>query len=614
MKLKNLSYKAQIFLASLLLIIIPSTLVGIWGMHKNISILAEDYRTSQETIVSQASMTIDTLLADSLKIAHMPLLSTDLDKAMHTDYDSDYLSYAQDCYRFHEQFIQSNRLNQDLNSCVFLNKYGYSFEYNMPGVVRQKQIFQNIENWSDLARNSSDYTYFGPLQYFSTSYTKTVLPMIKIILDGTNFQEIGICYAEINFHSVEKIIESAGSKYTFIYSSDGILTYVSDSFSANFSDMETSAKFQSILKDFSNTLPNTGLPYTQTLEIDTGTWTVSGCTNQTTGWRLIQISDSQAITAIYKSNLFSHLLTFASCILIGLILATFLSITLTSSITHLCRELDTCEANRYEAISMNACGSNQELRKLVTSFNNLNMRLASSLEQNYTIRLQEQQTRIQMLQFQINHHFLYNTLNVIRSLANIHNIPTIETVAVNMSDLLRYSLEHFPVASLEEELMQVKRYLTIQSIRFPGKFIYDCNVPSQFLDMEVPVMIFQPLVENSIEHGFACREDNCFISIICQQDEDKLHFLIADNGNGISPQRLEELKQECSCFPTVPSTSDPKREHHSIGLKNVIQRIQSHFGEEYGLTIESAEENGTIIDMVLPVPQSSTSAEQSPDK
>lgn len=252
---------------------------------------------------------------------------------------------------------------------------------------------------------------------------------------------------------------------------------------------------------------------------------------------------------------------------------------------------------------MDACGSNQELRKLVTSFNNLNCRLATSIEQNYNIRLQEQQTRIQMLQFQINHHFLYNTLNVIRSLANIHNIPTIETVAVSMSDLLRYSLEHFPVASLEEELLQVKRYLTIQSIRFPGKFTYDCNVPPQFLGMQFPVMILQPLVENSVEHGFACRENDCFISIICQQDGDRLHLLIADNGNGISSERLAELKLNCfQCFNS-PSIAECESKHHSIGLKNVIQRIHSHFGEEYGLSIESVEGNGTIIDMVLPVPK-----------
>ena len=62
--------------------------------------------------------------------------------------------------------------------------------------------------------------------------------------------------------------------------------------------------------------------------------------------------------------------------------------------------------------------------------------------------------------------------------------------------------QKFPVATLQEELQQVQRYMTIQNIRFPGKFCYDINVPPEFLQMNLPVFLFQPLVENSVEHGF----------------------------------------------------------------------------------------------------------------
>ena len=85
--------------------------------------------------------------------------------------------------------------------------------------------------------------------------------------------------------------------------------------------------------------------------------------------------------------------------------------------------------------------SNQELQKVVHSFNRLNSRLTQSLQQNYQSRLNEQQMHIQVLQAQINHHFLYNTLNVIKSLADIHNVPEIKTIAMCMSELLRYNLK-----------------------------------------------------------------------------------------------------------------------------------------------------------------------------
>lgn len=590
MRFKNLSYKAQLFLASLLLVLIPSMIVGIWGIYKNVSVLEQNYNTSQKTIVTQASMTVDTLLADALKISYMPLLNTQLDKAMHTDYADNYLAYAQDSKHFRDQFIQSNRLNQDLVSCIFLNKYGYSFEYNIMSVAQQRQILKNVNVWSELARTAPNYTWFGPLQHSQVNQKTTLLPVIKIVRDGVTFQEIGICYTEINFKSVEKIIASSqnSNNCTYIYSPDNTLLYACEDANPD-------------LSDFLASIPENGEPYTRTLRFNGTTRTATGCINQTTGWHIIQLSDSHAIFAIYRNTLANHLATFCSCLIVGLVLAVVLSRTLTASVTTLCREVDACEANHYEAIRMEACGSNQELRKLVTSFNNLNKRLSTSIEQNYQIRLQAQQTRIQMLQFQINHHFLYNTLNVIRSLANIHGISMIETVALNMSDLLRYSLERFPLASLREELLQVQRYMAIQSIRFPDKFTYDCHIPQQFLDLQVPVMILQPLVENSIEHGFACRENDCCISIICQQEGYNLHILIADNGNGISAKRLEALRQSCSGRFDLSSGSDHEEKHHSIGLKNVVQRIQNYFGTSYGLSIESTEGSGTIIDIVLPV-------------
>lgn len=596
MKLKNLSYKAQIFLASLILITIPSFLIVTFAIRKNAVTLADDYRKSQETIVSQACMTIDTLLADSLKIAHMPLLNPDMERAMHTDYGSDYLAYAQDSALFRDQFLQSNRLNQNLTSCIFMNRSGYTFEYNIHSVTHQKQMMENIEKWSDIARQTPGYTYFGPLQQTPVFSSGNVLPMIKILLDGTTFEEIGVCYTEINFKSVEKIFMAAQNSdtITLIYDSDGILNYISDE--SLLDDQQDSDSLLTALSQFNQTLTDIDTPHTETLHIGKKHWMGIGCCNQTTGWHLIQISDNYAITDIYKNSFYSYLLTLATSFLIGLVLALFLSSKLTSSISRLCREIDNCDTDHYVAISMDACGSNQELCKLISSFNNLNLRLSRSLEQNYRIRLQEHQTRIQMLQFQINHHFLHNTLNVIKSLANINNIPEIETIAVCMSDLIRYNLSSFPTALLRDELAQVERYMTIQNIRFTGRFQFECTIPDGFRNMEVPVFILQPFIENSVEHGFSMREKDCRIDISCFLDQKTLHLFVADNGSGMSAEALDRLRENLDRQYTCEDFSQV----HSLGIRNVHQRIQSTYGSAYGVSIESQPGEGTLVDISLP--------------
>ena len=210
--------------------------------------------------------------------------------------------------------------------------------------------------------------------------------------------------------------------------------------------------------------------------------------------------------------------------------------------------------------------------------------------------------RIQMLQFQINHHFLYNTLNVIKSIASIHNIKDIETIVTCMSGLIRYNLDNFPKAKLREEITQINSYMTIQSIRFPGKFIFDCNIPEQFYDYEIPAFIFQPFVENSIEHGFQLQEDNCYISITCNCSNGRLHFLIADSGQGIPREKLTVIQDMLLCTDASDTNKYTElTKHHSIGIYNVHQRIKHVYGDSYGISIESVEGQGTIIDIVIPM-------------
>ena len=116
--------------------------------------------------------------------------------------------------------------------------------------------------------------------------------------------------------------------------------------------------------------------------------------------------------------------------MLGLILAIFLSRILTRPVSNLCHEIDILDPSDGTQIDLKSCGSNQELHKLIDSFNGMSQRLFLSLKQNYEIQIAEQQMRVQMLQFQINHHFLHNTLNVIKSLAEIHDVPEIETIAI----------------------------------------------------------------------------------------------------------------------------------------------------------------------------------------
>ncbi len=599
-KIQQLSFRTQIFIASLSLVIFPSVLLGLFAVNESTTRVMEEYNSSFTTILSQTNLALDTLLQDAAKIADMPILSEDMRNAMVTDYGEDYLSYAKASTLFRDLFNQTNRLNTNVETCVFTNRYGYTFEYNIKSALHNKEISENLKGWADIARESPNYTYFAPLQSNSSFYngsTQSRLPMIRILHDRYDFKEIGIFYCEINFKPVEKILLSAQNKENtlLIYNADDQLTFSSDP--AYMVEPEKYQELLSALDTFNQSLSSKTSIIEGELPIGLSLYQVNGCVNQTTNWHLVQFVDNQMARQIYRNNILNYVRIFFLCLILGMLLAILLSATMTHSIQKLCGQIDSLDAVDGGQIDEKACGSNQELRKLVVSFNHLSHRLTASLQQNYQIQLAEQRMRIQMLQFQINHHFLYNTLNIIRSLANIHNEPEIETISLCMSDLLHYNLERFPVALLEEELEQIGRYMTIQNIRFPGKFTFDCNIPPALLKMQIPVFTFQPLVENCIEHGFSCRESDCYISISSQRKGDHLHFWVADNGSGIPPAILEKLNRACR-----DSNPTEKKEYgrHPIGLENVSKRIRSYFGQEYGLSIESMEGEGTIIDVMLP--------------
>ena len=459
------------------------------------------------------NQSLDTLLENALKIADTPLLNDDARKAMITNYEKDYLSYAQDFNVFRNLMRQTNQLNSSMLTVYFQNRYGYSFEYNVKTAQQRHTIESNMEKWKKIAETSKNRTYFAPLQTDSST-GHSILPMVKILLDRYDYQETGLCYAEIDFTPIMEILSSSCETQNtlLIYNADNKLTCTINL--ASFSEADISSSVLSKLEDFSNTLTSQDAIGQSTLKTSLGQFVINGCINNTTQWHIVQIISNEKIAHTFHDTIISYLGIFLFCALLGLILAIFLSRILTRPVSNLCHEIDILDPSDGTQIDLKSCGSNQELRKLIDSFNGMSQRLFLSLKQNYEIQITEQQMRVQMLQFQINHHFLHNTLNVIKSLAEIHDVPEIETIATCMSELVRYNLEKFPVATLQEELQQVQRYMTIQNIRFPGKFCYDINVPPEFLQMNLPVFLFQPLVENSVEHGFSNKETRDIFQIL----------------------------------------------------------------------------------------------------
>jgi two-component system, LytTR family, sensor kinase len=208
-----------------------------------------------------------------------------------------------------------------------------------------------------------------------------------------------------------------------------------------------------------------------------------------------------------------------------------------------------------------------------------NARNESKLEQQQRLLMQ---ARLDALTSQINPHFLFNTLNSVSSLIRT-NPQQARAVVYQLSNILRRLLRKTDnFSTLREELNFIDDYLSIEVIRFGDKLRFRKEVEPSALDMQLPSMLLQPLIENCIKHGLASKVEGGSITVSARRVEERLHLLIADDGIGIPEAEMAKLLER------------------GIGVSNVNERLKVLFGADYRMTINSIPGEGTRIEIEVP--------------
>ena len=243
--------------------------------------------------------------------------------------------------------------------------------------------------------------------------------------------------------------------------------------------------------------------------------------------------------------------------------------------------------------------SNDEIGALGNSFNQMLSEIQKLLKIIEEENKSKREAELQVLQEQIKPHFLYNTLDTINWIAMECGATEIVKLVTALTNLFRISLNKGKeFISVENEILQVKNYLIIQSIRYEEMFDYVFDVQPDVVGHSVLKLILQPLVENSIYHGIKERalQKTPFsgqVTISVKKEDDRIVLSVKDNGLGITPDRVEEIN---AMFASGVQTV-------GFGLFNVNQRLKYAFGAKYGLCLTSEEGKGTEVFVYHPVLQ-----------
>jgi sensor histidine kinase YesM len=236
--------------------------------------------------------------------------------------------------------------------------------------------------------------------------------------------------------------------------------------------------------------------------------------------------------------------------------------------------------------------SKDEIGLLSTSFISMCKRLSEYIEIVYISKIREKEAELRALQLQIQPHFLFNTLEVIRMKAVKSGELQVARMLKILADIYRWNAKgRHSIVTVEEELAYTSSYLNLQEIRFQDRLLVETVISSDILQMGIPKLIMQPLVENAISHGFRNKADQCVIRIVGYKDNEDLIVECSDNGEGIDPEIMNNLQEQMN---------EARSEYENIGLKNVHARISLLYGLPYGLSIRSVHGEGSTITIRIP--------------
>ncbi len=235
-----------------------------------------------------------------------------------------------------------------------------------------------------------------------------------------------------------------------------------------------------------------------------------------------------------------------------------------------------------------------EVGMLSGSMNQMIDKINELLQQITKEQIRIREAELELLQSQINPHFLYNTLDTIIWLAEGGNQKKVVDMVKSLSAFFRTSLSRGrDMITIREELIHAKSYLEIQQFRYQDILEYEIDVPDEFGECMIPKITIQPLVENALYHGIKNKRGGGRIVICGRAEDDDIIISVSDDGIGMTPERLAEV--------TEGLVGGDHSDSAIYGLYNVNERIKLKFGERYGIALYSTYNEGTACDIRLPM-------------
>jgi two-component system, sensor histidine kinase YesM len=551
-----LQYKILLF--SLVVIIIPITILGMISFKKFSKILEDKISLSNMNTVEQIGNNINFIVQNVQDISMYLIQNNDLRNYLYLK-DNE----SNDVVSNSRLKIENDLVNL-LSPKVFINSIyikGFNgLEVNTNNAINYISK-KNIEKSVALLG--------GPMWYLDKVYdynhrATNVYSMVRSINDINNItKKIGIMKINVDanaFYNIykDKIIVN-GDEF-FLLDNDG--TIIS---ATNIDKMGQAFDYR--IFGMNNLNSNQG--YFQISSQGT-VFLVTYYKIQSTGWKIVNIVPLKQLLKENTENkyemILAMILSFAVCVLIAILFSSRMLVRL-KRLCNLMGKLENEDFNVYAEPK-----GNDEITVLYRSFNKMSVNLKDLINKVYTVQIKQREAELKSLQAQINPHFLFNTLDNIYWMGRMENAFETSRMVEALSKLFRLSLNSGKESTtVKTEIEHIKNYVLIQQIRFKDEIKFSLSIDNEVMDCSTLKLVLQPLIENSITHGIKNMVKDGIINVIVKIEGRNLIFIVEDNGDCIDIEEINSL------------LSDDIKDNRGFAIKNVNERIKLFFGDDYGL-------------------------------
>lgn len=485
--------------------------------------------------------------------------------------------------RIQAQFKTVIESRSDISNIVVLSSQGKSIVNTGKDELNEYVSLYDLK-WAMEAIKKEDGTSLSSshVQNMIKNNYQWVVTLSRAIRNPYTNERAGLFFIDLNYDIISDLCEnnSMGDRgYIYILDQDGSIIY----------HPQQQLLYSGLKEERIEEVLNTKSRYFVTNEgDDSRLYTISKSEN--TGWTVVGVAYTAELMKGKEETQLIYLVTAGILLMVAVILATFMSSTITKPIKVLKDSMKEVEKGNFKNASI-ALHSNNEIGSLSNSFNVMTQEIQNLMEQNIHEQKQKRKSELKALQSQINPHFLYNTLDSIIWMAEGGRTNEVVLMTSSLAKLMRQSfINQEETVSIDKEIEYVRSYLTIQKMRYKDKLEFEIAIDPCIKQDEVVKLVLQPIVENAIYHGIKYKDEIGLIRIEGFEQNGKIIITIKDNGAGMDEQTLQHILEE----------NKENYNSNGVGVYNVHMRLQLYYGPEYGIRYDSILGVGTIATITIP--------------